>query len=128
MKETFTIKPHSLVDLITNSSTEMFTAIRDKSLEFVKAFVEELEGKYPSEHIPGYRISVYEDLENSDDYFYNDEDETVELLRRNGYKVEKIENWEPKKVVKISCERGYMNRDLVSIIEKEFNVTLSCDG
>jgi len=127
MKETFTIKPHSVIDLITNSSTEMFTAIRDKSLEFVKSFVEELEGKYPPEY-NGHRVSVYEDLENSEDYFYESEEETADLLRRNGYTVEKIKDWKPRKVIKISCERGYMNRTLVELIEKEFSVKLTCDG
>jgi len=42
MKNVLIIKPHSFVDLITNSSSELFVCETSKSIEAVKAVVETL--------------------------------------------------------------------------------------
>ena len=39
MKDIFIINPHSFVDIITNSSTELFVCGKDKTLEMVKDLI-----------------------------------------------------------------------------------------
>lgn len=48
MKQIYTIKPHSFVDIITNSSTELFTADTNKDVEAVKEILEEILDSYDS--------------------------------------------------------------------------------
>ena len=49
-----TIKAHSFIDVITNSSTELFVGDQAKGVEFIKAAMDELlvgyDKKYPSEY------------------------------------------------------------------------------
>ena len=40
-KQLFVIKPHSIIDVITNSSTELFVIDTDKSIETVKEILQE---------------------------------------------------------------------------------------
>lgn len=40
-KHVFIIKPHSIIDVITNSSTELFIISTDKTVEFVKEILQE---------------------------------------------------------------------------------------
>ena len=40
-KQLFVIKPHSIIDVITNSSTELFIIPIDKTVEFVKEVLQE---------------------------------------------------------------------------------------
>ena len=40
-KQLFVIKPHSIIDVITNSSTELFIIPTDKTVEFVKEILQE---------------------------------------------------------------------------------------
>ena len=49
-KSKFIIPIHSFVDVITNSSTELFIIDKEKGLEMVKEIVEEGLKKYPSEY------------------------------------------------------------------------------
>jgi hypothetical protein len=46
MKTILLIKPHSFVDLITNSSSELFVCNTDKSVETVKAILEKIVKSY----------------------------------------------------------------------------------
>lgn len=50
MKQILIINPHSLIDVITNSSTELFLADTDKTVEFIKDFLADLADMmdYPS--------------------------------------------------------------------------------
>lgn len=40
------VKPHSFIDVITNSSTELFVTDKDRSVEFVKELLQELLNTY----------------------------------------------------------------------------------
>ena len=40
-KQLFVIKPHSIIDVITNSSTELFIISTDKTVKFVKEILQE---------------------------------------------------------------------------------------
>ena len=45
-KEIIVINKHSFIDVITNSSTELFVADKDKSKEFIEEFLEENDIKW----------------------------------------------------------------------------------
>lgn len=57
MKQILLIKPHSFIDVITNSSTELFVCAEDKTMEMVEQLISEYAPKatwyslrYPNEH------------------------------------------------------------------------------
>ena len=54
MKKTFVIRPHSFVDVITNSSSELFIISGDKDVDMVIAFLKEV---FPEENDYRYSIS-----------------------------------------------------------------------
>jgi hypothetical protein len=110
-KEIFIIDIHSFVDVITNSSTELFMLETDKSLELVREIVKEKEKEFPPDY--GHYVTV----DYCDDYFlneafgwFNDEDieNTIKYLEGKGYTIippqKKIRNqnilqYHPKEVV-----------------------------
>lgn len=50
----FVLRPHSIIDVITNSSTELFVLDTDKSLDFVKEILEsaiQLHNKINKSHL-----------------------------------------------------------------------------
>jgi hypothetical protein len=108
MKENFRIKPHSLIDIITNSSTEIFTIKGDYELEFVQDGIvaKAIDLGYPVEDQEYLRRSIY--LNEIDQYPFDKE--TIEMyvsfLRKKGYAV--IVPAEPKPVYEIvlSVEMG----------------------
>jgi hypothetical protein len=126
-KDTIIISVHSFIDVITNSSTELFVCDTDKSVEVVKSMVDEMQERYPNEY--GHRLSTCAmdpndwrigDLCN----FYGEESEAVKYLEMKGYKVTKpIEGEVVKpKYIEISAERGGLDPRVKSFIESTFNV------
>jgi len=115
-KEQITIRTHSAIDLITNSSTEMF--IIDKSnnitVDIINAAIKE---KFPDCELRAYA--------GTPDWFYYESDEEVEehvrRLRARGYVVAApLEVTEPEEI-QISCERGGMSTEFKKFIIETFN-------
>lgn len=123
--ERIIISIHSFVDVITNSSTELFICDTDKSVETVRDIVYAMEKKWPNEY--GHKLSV--DAMNPDDWrigeicnFYGEEAEAVKYLEMKGYKVEKPTTSPQPRFIEISAERGGLDPRLKSFIEEHFNV------
>ena len=113
---------HSVVDVITNSSTEIFIIDAEQEVAIVEAIIKEKEKEFPTEY--NYRVSVSQtdEWEIKDMFGYIDEDEAVKYLKAIGYKVEKSENPQPIRYITISCERGCMNSGLKSFIRNTFAI------
>ena len=115
MKEKIIIRIHSAIDLITNSSTEIF--IIDKSnnvtVDIINAAIKE---KFPDCDFKAYVTSpewFYE-------YDYNI-DEYIRKLRLLGYKIEAPKNIVEPEEIHISCERGEMSSEFIKFIRETFN-------
>lgn len=123
---TYIISVHSFVDVITNSSTELFVCDTEKSVEMVRQMVDEIQDKYPNEY--GHRL--YTDVISNDDYrlrdifnCYEDEENCAKYLKAKGYKVEKPSQEEIKhSYISISAERGGLHPEVKYFIESNFNV------
>jgi len=123
MKTTIIIeKPHSFVDLITNSSTELFIVNTDKEMKVVEELLNEVQSKYPNDY--GYRIYVNkveeDDLMNIFDYYY-EKDKCIEYLTMLGYKIISPDD-NTNNYIKLSIERGYLNDNTKKFIEETFNI------
>ena len=113
------INVHSFVDVITNSSTELFICDTEKSVEVVQSLINEIQKKYPNEYGHNLSVSLADDSELANAFGY-DEKESVDNLRARGYKVE-----EPEKkptYISISAERGGMDPQVMEFINTTFNV------
>jgi hypothetical protein len=124
-KEIFIIDIHSFVDVITNSSTELFMLETDKSLELVREIVKEKEKEFPPDY--GHYVTV----DYCDDYFlneafgwFNDEDieNTIKYLEGKGYTIIPPEENKKSKYIAISSERGGQHPELSNFIKENFNV------
>lgn len=116
---------HSIVDVITNSSTEIYTIDQKQEVEIVRDIIKEFEKTL---NMTGYRsVSVYvpDSYEISDIFgIYYDDEQVINYLRAKGYVVEGDPSNPPKSsFIRISCERGYMHPDIKKFIEETFNVT-----
>ena len=121
MKKIF-IDIHSYVDIITNSSTEIFICDTDKTLELVRSLVYEIEKKFPNEY--GHKLSVdYADSYEIENAFgYIDEENAINILKAKGYTITPpIENGKSS-LISISAERGGMDYRVKDFIESFFNV------
>lgn len=65
MKQFLVIQKHSFIDVITNSSTELFVCDTDKSLEMVETILEDITSGYAKPFI--YTQEMY-DERSSDEY------------------------------------------------------------
>lgn len=125
--EKFIIPIHSFIDVITNSSTEIFMLDSQELLTTVEKIVKDKEKEFPPDSdLCGGCYNRHVSVEEAqrwdiDAAFGNyDEEDVVKYLRALGYTVEKNEN--PQKYIMISCERGYMNQGLRNFINQTFNV------
>lgn len=116
---------HSFVDVITNSSTELFVCDTDKSVDVVRSLINEIQDKHPNEY--GHRL--YVDQLDSDDYmigeicdFYGNDESAVKYLELKGYKIEKPTEPAKSRYIKIYAERGGLHPIVESFITSTFNV------
>ncbi len=123
----FIINVHSMVDVITNSSTEIFVLDSEKGLQMVRDMILEMEKKYPNEY--GHRISVdlADDWELKDVFgcHWDDEDQenVIKLLESKGYTITPPETEvEQNRFISVSFERGGMHPKLDKFIRETFNV------
>lgn len=127
MKTKAIILVHSFVDVITNSSTELFIIDKEKGLETVKETVSEALKKYPMEY-PSYGTP---DVRLDNPTFYNDmyynEGEAelfIKFLELKGYKVIPPEKEIEPEAIVISWERGSCSQGFINFIEKTFNAEI----
>lgn len=120
--EKFIIPIHSFVDVITNSSTELFICDTDKALQVVTEIVDEMQSTYPNEY--GHRLFVdyADDYQLQDVFGYFDEEEAVKFLKAKGYTVIAPTEKDVPKYICISGERGGLHPRVKEFIEKTFKV------
>lgn len=121
-KETFIINVHSFIDVITNSSTELFMLDTDKSLEMVTELVKDKEKEFPPDY--GFYVSINyaEDYHINEIFGYLDENEAKDYLIAKGYTVIPPTENINKKYICITADRGGMHPKLNDFIRDTFNV------
>jgi len=127
MKTKILIPIHSLVDVITNSSTELFIINKEKGLEAVQEVVNKALEMFPSKYgcIPSVRIDNPEYYDGS--FGCWDVEESIKKLEQRGYKVIAPEVVVDPEVIIISWERGLMPREFSDFIAKTFEVELDSE-
>jgi hypothetical protein len=128
MKEKYIISVHSMIDIITNSSTEIFIFDADKELEIVRELVYEKEKEFPNEYNHKLSVDYCEDwhLQRMTGYYWDDDEQemAIKQLESKGYKVIKPSGDEAikPKYMEITFERGGMHPELNNFIRNTFNV------
>jgi hypothetical protein len=111
-KEFFKINLHSVIDVITNSSTELFIIDKSYGLEFVKNTI--------SEKFSLHGIEIY--LDNPHwGWNYVDIEEATKILKLKGYKIIAPEVEIEQQAIMISAEQGWMSREFKDFIKETFN-------
>lgn len=130
MKTQIRIAVHSVIDVITNSSTELFIIDKEKghNLEYVQEIVNDTLKKFP----PLYEGCLpYVTLENPEYYDGNcvmmNTEDAIKHLESRGYKIEPPEVVHEPEAITISWERGYMRKEFIDYISKLFDAELT-DG
>jgi len=130
-KDIFIIDIHSFIDVITNSSTELFVCNSDKTVGEIEQLIREKEAIWPTQYGEYVHVDNEDIIHLMNNKFnvnwYNDADveETIGALEFLGYEVSKPAI--KPNAITISCERGCMDRRLVEWLEKTFNTELiSC--
>lgn len=113
-----------MVDVITNSSTELFIIDTQQELDLVKSIIQEKEKEFPSEYSYNVCVSIADEWDIKGMFGYIDEDQAIKYLKAIGYSVEPPQSEKNLQVryITISCERGCMNPGLRSFIETTFSV------
>lgn len=116
------VNPHSVVDLITNSSTEIFTIQTDKTVEVVREMIDELQKQYPNEY--GHHLSTNiaddEDIKAIYGYSYFDLEPMIKMMEDLGYTV--TVNPVKPVFITLSAERGGLDPTVRQFIYENFNV------
>jgi len=122
---------HSILDVITNSSSELFVIDTMQSVEAIQNIIDAAIIDFPAEHewALGKKPNVYEgDPSYYDDNNFNmyDDEDLIAHLQRKGYKIEKPEVVTEPRAIIIEWERGYLSRDFIDFIAKMFNTKVIC--
>ena len=127
MKNKIIIPIHSILDVITNSSSELFIIDENKGIETVQVAVDELIDKYGMQYEDYGRPSVYEcNPSYYDDYNFShfDDSEIITHLERKGYKVERPEQVKEPNAIIVEWERGSVCQRFISEMETLFETTV----
>ena len=135
-KKTFVINPHSIIDVITNSSTEIFVMNGEKTVDAINEILKEFYDSNPyvtcriwAEEVP--ITHNYSAMEAFGFYSIDDIVEKIDGLKSLGFKLtEEQEKWlegmrdededlVPKCIV-ISHNRDYFDVQLSSFIQETF--------
>ena len=114
--ETIKIKIHSYIDLITNSSTEMFVVDQNYGIDVIKEAIEEFGQKHVGVYV--HELGTY-DWEL---------DEHVDYLKKRGYKIIEPMRGFKAHEIHISAERGSMSDAFKKFILETFNGEYSDNG
>ena len=124
--EIIVINIHSMIDVITNSSTEIFMLDTEDDVETVKSFVSQLEKEYPPEYSTSGN-GHYAEVEQAEDWeissafnIYQTDDELINYLRAKGYAITGPHN--TQRFITIKIERGFLNEQVREHINELFNV------
>jgi hypothetical protein len=109
------MKIHSMVDVITNSSTEMFICDTDKSLELIKEFLEELLKVYNKMFD---KYLLFDEVFEEPHFMNNEDEECLESYREYGY-FKEIKYDKSKIVIEGSTDNS-IPYELFGLIEKAF--------
>lgn len=126
MKDKVVIQIHSMLDVITNSSSELFIVESEKGLEEVQKIVEHALIDFPADYTwaVGHKPSVYlGDPSWYMDTNFNlyDDGELVKWLEMKGYKVEAPEKVKQPEAIIIEWERGFVSQGFIDYIAELFN-------
>lgn len=116
------IKLHSLVDIITNSSSEIFTIETDKTKEFLAEAV----NSFCKENDLGYKIQPSWIDDEEEDW---DLQQQIQSLKDRGYEVTKVDSSLKRYVIKIDRDLVYTENlgSLVEFLKVTFNAEVSYD-
>jgi GH35 family endo-1,4-beta-xylanase len=115
MKEFFKINLHSVIDVITNSSTELFIVDKKYGLEFVTNIIKEKFSDFQE-----YGIAIYLDNPTWGWEFFETE-EVIKQLEARGYKIITPEVEMKPQAIMISAEQGCMSKEFKDFIKETFN-------
>ena len=127
MKQKIQIPIHSILDVITNSSSELFVIDTTQSAEAIKNIVDVALIDFPADNewAFGRKPNVYEGdpsyYDNNNFNHYDDKD-LISHLQRKGYKIENPEKVTDPRAIIIEWERGDVSREFIRFIENMFNV------
>ena len=126
MKNKLIIPIHSFVDIITNSSTELFIIDKDKGLDMVKEIVSDAIKKHPPYYDCGNPQVYIENPSYYSNYYYHEHDieRAIKQLTLRGYKIIAHEEEKKPEAIIISWERGEMSREFIEYISQVFDVEL----
>lgn len=111
-----------MVDLITNSSTELFVLDTEKAVEVVRGIIKEKEKEFPNHYAHTIFVDLCEEWDLEEAFGYYDESDAVKFLESKGYKIEKPNKSVDIKYIKIYFERGGMDDRLNDFIRETFNI------
>lgn len=123
--ERLIIRIHSFVDVITNSSTELFVCNTDKSVDMVKSLIDEMQAKFPNEYGHMLHVDISNKYELQEAFGYmdeNDEEKAISFLKHKGYEITDPDPSKSKTYISISAERGGMDERVADFIRDTFNV------
>ena len=120
--EKIIFKIHSFIDVITNSSTELFMLDTDKSIDTVREIIKEMESKYPPEYGCYVGVDWADEWRIKEAFGYVNEEEAINYLKAKGYKIEVPKETNNEIYICISAERGGMHPLLHNFIFETFNV------
>jgi hypothetical protein len=121
--EKFVINIHSMVDTITNSSTEIFAIDTDQQLSVIEGIIREKEKVYPNEYGYGMSVDFAEEWDIESIYGFYDDEDVIKYLKAKGYTVlPPNENIKTNKLITIKVERGTIDPRMRDFILETFNV------
>ena len=85
MKQAFTLDKHSFVDVITNSSTELFVCDENKSLELIENILQQIVVNYNEEQVPHDEWAYPTTYEQTFDKPYVYTQEMYDKVKKEGY-------------------------------------------
>jgi len=123
-KNKFIISIHSFIDIITNSSTELFVVDEEKTLELVRNVVNQALIDFPSSYGIDCCSVNLEDATYYLDYVIDNSEDAITYLKDRGYKIEAPEKEKEPQSIVISWERGTMSNEFITFIGDTFGTEL----
>jgi len=114
------VNPHSLVDLITNSSTEIFVVNTDKTIQIVQEMIDEIQNKYPNEYDHQLEVYALRACELNEIFDFYEIRKAKRFLEANGYEITKKVDATPYLAIK--GERGGLDPRVNNFIHDNFEV------
>ena len=114
-------KPHSIIDLITNSSTELFITDDQRELETIREMIKSIETDHPNKYGHTLYVDYADDWRLGDIYGCYDAENVIKYLTTLGYEIIPPKP-DHKKYIEITAERGGMSPIVEKFINDNFNI------